>query len=263
MAGAILILLFGDQFLDWRWLALAAVVTFPLAYLRTARRVPAPYRVAQIVDDRLALKDSLSTALYFSELSEPDRRSSEDMRRAQRAASERLVSQVDPKIAVPLTAPRMLYVFGSLFLTAAVLFGVRYGIQRRMDLARPLTSVLMDAFGGGSFARRAALNKNKKSSLDIWGQTQVDSMSGAETQYKWTSPRSTRGLPIKKAIPRTNPIRRAGRARRKARSRTSRPMQPRDRPAPRVAIPRADPSRAMRPASSRGTTREIRAWRPR
>jgi hypothetical protein len=184
MAGAILILLFGDQFLDWRWLALAAVVTFPLAYFRTARRVPAPYRVAQIVDDRLALKDSLSTALYFSELSEPDRRSSEDMRRAQRAASERLVSQVDPKIAVPLTAPRMLYVFGSLFLTAAVLFGVRYGIQRRMDLARPLTSVLMDAFGGGSFARRAALNKNKKSSLDIWGQTQVDSMSGAETQYK-------------------------------------------------------------------------------
>jgi len=41
MAGAILILLFGDQFLDWRWFALLAVLTFPLAYFRTARRVPA------------------------------------------------------------------------------------------------------------------------------------------------------------------------------------------------------------------------------
>jgi len=57
------------------------------------------------------------------------------------------VSQVDPKAAVPLAAPRMLYVFGSLFLAAVALFGLRYGIQRRMDLTKPLTSVLIDAFG--------------------------------------------------------------------------------------------------------------------
>ena len=159
MAGAILILLFGDQFLDWRWLTLLAVLTFPLAYFRTARRVPAYYRVAQIVDDRLELKDSLSTALYFSEAGALDA-AGEDMRRAQREASERIVSQVDPKAAVPLAAPRMLYVLGSLFLAAAALFGLRYGIQRRMDLSKPLTSVLIDAFGGGNFARRAAVNKN-------------------------------------------------------------------------------------------------------
>ena len=57
MAGAVLILIFGNQFLDWRWLALIAAVTFPIAYFRTARRVPSAYRVAQIVDDRLALRD--------------------------------------------------------------------------------------------------------------------------------------------------------------------------------------------------------------
>ena len=73
MAGAILILVFGNQFLDWRWLALIAAVTFPLAFIRTARRVPTPYRVAQIVDERLALRDSLSTALYFSEIAESRR----------------------------------------------------------------------------------------------------------------------------------------------------------------------------------------------
>jgi hypothetical protein len=183
MAGAVLILLFGDQFLDWRWLALLALLTFPIAYFRTARRVPGLYKVAQVLDDRMQLKDSLSTALYFSEVARPDSES-EDMRQAQRAASERMVSQVDPKIAVPLTAPRTLYVLGSLFLTAVTLFGLRYGIQRTMDLNRPLTSVLIDALGGSNFAKRAAVNKNKKSTMDIWGQTQVDSMSGAETQYK-------------------------------------------------------------------------------
>src|SRR6266550_461253 len=117
MAGAILILLFGDQFLDWRWLALLAILTFPLAYFRTARRVPAIYRVAQIVDERLDLKDSLSTALYFSELDSTDV-AKEDMRRAQRAASEQIARQVDPAVAVPLAAPRMLYALGSLFLAA-------------------------------------------------------------------------------------------------------------------------------------------------
>src|SRR3954467_7229511 len=73
MAGAVLILLFGAQFLDWRWFAAIAVVTFPLAYYRTARRVPGAYRVAQIVDDRLELRDALSTAFYFSELAGPGR----------------------------------------------------------------------------------------------------------------------------------------------------------------------------------------------
>ena len=52
MGGAILILVFGNQFLDWRWLALISAITFPIAYFRTARRVPTAYRVAQIVDDR-------------------------------------------------------------------------------------------------------------------------------------------------------------------------------------------------------------------
>src|SRR5437899_11003417 len=112
MAGAILILVFGNQFLDWRWLALIAAVTFPIAFFRTARRVPSAYRVAQIVDDRLELRDSLSTALYFSEL-RGGRKVSESMRRLQLAETERISRQVDPKTAVPLAAPRALYAFGA------------------------------------------------------------------------------------------------------------------------------------------------------
>src|SRR5947207_15010805 len=89
MAGAILILVFGAQFLDWRWLALLAAVTFPVAFFRTARRVPSPYRVAQIVDDRLSLRDSLSTALYFSEAGGAAH-GSDSMREAQLAERERI-----------------------------------------------------------------------------------------------------------------------------------------------------------------------------
>jgi hypothetical protein len=175
MAGAILILIFGNQFLDWRWLALIAAVTFPVAYFRTARRVPSAYRVAQIVDDRLALRDSLSTALYFSE-SAGGRNVSESMRLAQLEESERISRQVDPTAAVPLSAPRVLYVFGALFLAALALFALRYGFERSIDLKKPLARILLDALSGG-FEQRAALNKQKKGGKNPWDQRTPASLS--------------------------------------------------------------------------------------
>jgi hypothetical protein len=175
MAGAILILVFGNQFLDWRWLALIAAVTFPIAYFRTARRVPSPYRVAQIVDDRLNLRDSLSTALHFSRPA-AGRVVSEPMREAQLAESERISRQVDPKAAVPLAVPRVLYAFGALFLAALTLFAIRYGFERKMDLKRPLARILLDALGAG-LDQRAALNKPKKTGRNPWDQPTPASLS--------------------------------------------------------------------------------------
>jgi len=159
MAGAILILVLGSQLLDWRWPAVLAVVTFPLAFYRTARRVPSTYRVAQIVDDRLALRDSLSTAIYFSQPT-GGREISESMRQAQLAESERIGAQVDPKAAVPLAAPRALYVFAALFLTAGALFTLRYVVESRMDLKKPLARILFDAWGD-PFEQRATLKKKQ------------------------------------------------------------------------------------------------------
>ena len=182
MAGAILLLVFGAQFLDWRWLASLAVLTFPLAFLRTARRVPSPYRVAQVVDARLELRDSISTALYFSEHAE-DGRGSESMREAQLAESERIGRQVDPKVAVPIARPRLLYVFGSLFLVAMMLFGLRYGLQHKLDLSRPLARILMDTFGG-SVEQTAAVKKTKRLPMDIWNQMTQDAEAGPDSQFK-------------------------------------------------------------------------------
>ena len=159
MAGVILILVLGSQLLDWRWPPLFAVATFVLAFYRTARRVPSPYRVAQIADERLALRDSLSTAVYFSQ---PDcgREVSELMRQGQLAESERIGAHVDPKAAVPLAAPRTLYVFAVLFLAAGALFTLRYLVESRLDLQKPLARILLDAWGG-PFEQRAELKKKQ------------------------------------------------------------------------------------------------------
>jgi hypothetical protein len=97
------------------------------------------------------------------------------MREAQLAESERISRQVDPKVAVPLAAPRLLYVFGALFLAALALFGLRYGFERRMDLNKPLARILIDAFGGG-FDQHAALNK-KKAGKNPWDQQAPTSLS--------------------------------------------------------------------------------------
>src|SRR5260370_3912107 len=117
MAGVILILVLGSQLLDWRWPALLAVVTFPLAFYRTARRVPSPYRVAQIVDERLDLRGSLSTALFFSEPG--GREFSEAMRQARLAEGARTRRGMGPKTAFPLTAPPTLPVLFLHFLALA------------------------------------------------------------------------------------------------------------------------------------------------
>jgi hypothetical protein len=167
MAGVILILLLGSQLLDWYWPALLAVVTFPLAFYRTARRLPSSYRVAQIVDERLELRDALSTALYFHKPPE-SREFSESMRQAQLAESERIARQVDPKAAVPLAAPRAMFLFGVLFLAAAALFTLRYMVESRMDLKKPLSRLLFDAWGG-SFDQHAAAKK-KQGSKKPWEQ---------------------------------------------------------------------------------------------
>src|SRR5262249_42968586 len=111
---------------------------------------------------------------FFSE--PPDgRRFSESMRRAQLEESERISRQVDPAAAVPLTAPRVLYVFGALFLAAMALFALRYGVEHRMDLKKPLARTLLDAFGGG-FDQRAALEKKKKN-RNPWEQRSASVIS--------------------------------------------------------------------------------------
>jgi hypothetical protein len=66
MAGAILLLLTGNQILNWYWIALLVVGAIGVGVYRMRSRIPSAYTLAQRIDRRLHLADALSTATYFS-----------------------------------------------------------------------------------------------------------------------------------------------------------------------------------------------------
>src|SRR6266540_1221021 len=63
----VLLLLVGTQILSWYWLVLVPLVAFGLGLYRVLRRVPSPYRIAQLLDQRLGVADTLSTACFFAQ----------------------------------------------------------------------------------------------------------------------------------------------------------------------------------------------------
>jgi hypothetical protein len=141
--GFILLLLAGAQALDGRWLVALAAASLLWAWRRMLRQIPSPYQVAQAMDRNLGLEDWLSTAFFLGRMG-PERKVSEGMRQAQLAAAERLCRQVDVRRAVPLRAPRALYVAAVLTVAAGGLFALRYGIVRRLELRRSLPKIVLD-----------------------------------------------------------------------------------------------------------------------
>jgi hypothetical protein len=156
MGGVILLLIAGTQILDWPFLVAITVGTLAVGTYRTLRRVPTAYLIAQIVDRRLFLADTLSTALYFAN-TEPKGR--QDMREGQCLQAERVVGRVDLQRAIPFAMPRAIYALASLALVASGLFALRYGFTRSLDLRAPLARIVMENFGGTP-EQEAALRKN-------------------------------------------------------------------------------------------------------
>ena len=146
ISGAILILLLGTQLLDWRLLLAISILSLGLGLYRVFRRVPSRYRIAQLVDRRLGLSDSLSTALFFEDPAAANR-TSNSIRLAQYAAAQRLIGNVDLQAAMPFRVPRTLYAVGALGLIASSLFALRYGLDRRLNLRPPLARLIMDSLG--------------------------------------------------------------------------------------------------------------------
>src|SRR6185437_181687 len=67
LAAFILLLLTGTQVLNWQWLVLIPAAALAYGIWRARKRLPSLYRVAQIVDRRLDLSDTLSTAWFFAQ----------------------------------------------------------------------------------------------------------------------------------------------------------------------------------------------------
>jgi hypothetical protein len=136
----------GAQILSWQWFLLVPVAALAAGIYRTRKRLPSLYRVAQLVDHRLSLSDTLSTAFFFNTQASGNDRA-QDVRNSQAERAEELARTVDVRQAVPYTMPRGLYLMAALVLVASSLFALRYGLSRRLDLKAPLASMLMQQFG--------------------------------------------------------------------------------------------------------------------
>ena len=94
LGAVVLLLVLGTQLLDWRWLILLPAATLSIGVYRTSRKLPGLYPAAQIIDRRLNLADSISTALYFTESASADRAAAH-MLQGQLAQAEILADRVD------------------------------------------------------------------------------------------------------------------------------------------------------------------------
>ena len=162
MAGLILLLIAGTQILDWPVLVAITAVTLVFGAYRMLRRIPSSYTIAQLVDRRLSLADTLSTALFFSET---EKEVSATMRLGQREQAERTAETVDLERALPFAMPRAAYALAALGVVASGLFALRYGFTRTLDLRAPLARIVMESFGVPT-QEEAKLNGSRKARPD-------------------------------------------------------------------------------------------------
>jgi hypothetical protein len=101
--GGILMLLLGTQILEWYWLVLLAFAGLGVGAWRVRSRVFGRYHVAQLLDRKLGLHDSLSSAWFLrSEPADPDVAA-----RFQLEYAERLAATVYPASALPFRRSRL------------------------------------------------------------------------------------------------------------------------------------------------------------
>lgn len=133
LAGLILLLLLGTQILHWYWLAMLALAALLIGVSRFPFRPLAPYRLAQIIDRRLELSDSLSTAWFLL-----DARTDSPIARLQIERAEEIAESVRLARAVPFTRTRPWLVSGALAALAFALFTVRYLVTSSLSLEQAL-----------------------------------------------------------------------------------------------------------------------------
>jgi len=147
LGGAILLLIIGTQILNWYWPVILFAGALGVGIYRARTKILSAYRVAQALDGRLGFHDALSTAYYFGQ--HPDRAGSpRELVERQRVVAEDLARSVDLSAGLPFSAPRTFYINAALVLVAAGMFGVRYGVNRSLDLRPSLVRIGFDGFLG-------------------------------------------------------------------------------------------------------------------
>jgi hypothetical protein len=145
LGGAVVILLAGTEFLSWYWILLVVAVSLGAGLFLLRKRIPSSYAVAQRIDARLKLADTISTAAYFDAPSDPlpaDPRICESQRRQ----AEKVATTVDVRRALPLLRPPALYPACGLLLAACGIFLLRYAVLGTFDPSKSLVKTAYDTF---------------------------------------------------------------------------------------------------------------------
>ena len=142
MGGAILLLLFGTQILDWYWPVLLIAASLGVGIYSVRKSLPTFYKLAQMIDRRLGLADSLSTAVHFAEHPQPGR---ESICESQGRTAEAVAQSVDVNLALPATRSRYLLPATGLILVAFGLFAVRYAVTGSLNLEPSLLKIAYDS----------------------------------------------------------------------------------------------------------------------
>ena len=180
MGGVILLLLTGTQILDWYWPVLLAVVSLAVGIYRLRQSLPSPYQLAQNIDRRLGLADSLSTAVHFGGHPEPGR---EAVAECQRRDAELVAQRVDVQQALPRSRSRYLFPAVGLALVAFGLFAVRYAVTGSLSLEPSLLKVAYDSFFGPPPQQLAKnLAKNLKMAPEAFDPGNPDAQSTTTDQ---------------------------------------------------------------------------------
>lgn len=146
--GAVaVVLLAGTEMLGFYWIAAAAAAGLALSFYLLRKRTPLEYAVAQKIDERMKLADTLSTAAYFADA---PTRSTADLaiRALQQRRAEEVAGTVDIPRALPLARPRMLVPAGVLALLALGVFLFRFAITGSFDPRASLIKNALEALTG-------------------------------------------------------------------------------------------------------------------
>jgi hypothetical protein len=158
LGGAILLLLVGTEILNWYWLVILFAVSLAVGAYRARPQVLSQYQVAQSIDRQLGFHDAISTAFYFEQHA-GKQAASQDFIERQRQAADEVARSADVRRGLPFFVPRTFYVNAVLAVLVCGMFGLRYGINRSLDLRPSLVPIGFDGFLGSSSREMAALKK--------------------------------------------------------------------------------------------------------
>ena len=137
---AILVILFGTDTIPAPSIVLLVLGLLLACIFRVRREAKTSSAIAQIVDSKLALNDTISTAHFL--LHSPGRQEGAWRRYpVQQAAA--LASTVEPKLVFPFRGQRWWAVTGLLILIAAGCFSARFLVIRTLSLRPPLITLAL------------------------------------------------------------------------------------------------------------------------